>query len=69
MKRSMTAVGSFRRKTSGRWRPGPRGKESLIRAAADEEGKYVSWTKLAVPHVSELIKYTHTFNCMSIELC
>lgn len=32
----------------------------MIRAAADEEGKYVAWTKLAVPQVSELIKYTHT---------
>lgn len=41
----------------------------MIRAAADEEERYVSWTKLAVPHVSELIKYTHTFNYMSIELC
>lgn len=41
----------------------------MIRAAADEGGKYVAWTKLAVPQVSELIKYTHTFNYMSTELC
>lgn len=31
----------------------------MIRVAADEEEKYVSWTKLAIPHVSELIKYIH----------
>lgn len=74
MKRNMTAVASCRRKSVDR-NQGPEGKilflsaeRDMIRAAVDGEGKSSAWTRLAVPHGSEVMTYTHTFNYTSIAL-